>query len=104
MLVFPALAFSDGAIHLWTVAGLAFGIWLAWTVLGKRLRRYTSEEEALTLSDFFEKRFGDKTGTLRTLTAALTIFFIMFNTNSGLIAGLNCWNLSSVLGTTRASC
>ena len=104
MLAFPALAFSDGAMHLWTVAGLTFGVWLAWTVLGKRLKRYTSLEESLTLPDFFEKRFADRTGALRILTAALTIFFIMFNINSGLIAGLNCWNLSSVLGTTRASC
>ena len=96
MLAFPALAFSDGAIHLWTVAALAFGIWLAWTVLGKRLRRYTTEEEALTLPDFFEKRFGDKTGTPRTLTAALTIFFIMFYINSGLIAGAKL--LESIFG------
>ena len=64
--------------------------------MGKRLRRYTSEEEALTLPDFFEKRFGDKTGTLRTLTAALTIFFIMFYINSGLIAGAKL--LESIFG------
>ena len=87
MLVFPALAFSEGTVHLWTTASLVLGAWFTWTILGKRLRRYTIFEESLTLPDFFEKRFGDRTGTLRTVSAALTIFFIMFYVNSGLIGG-----------------
>ena len=34
MLVFPALAFSEGAVHLWTVVSLVVGVWFLWTVLG----------------------------------------------------------------------
>ena len=69
MLVFPALAFSAGLIHLWTAASIAFGAWLVWTVMGKRLRRYTiATDDSLTLPEFFEKRFLDRTGTLRTLS------------------------------------
>ena len=41
MLVFPALAFAAGMMHLWTVVGIILGAWLAWTLLAKRLRRYT---------------------------------------------------------------
>ena len=87
MLVFPALAFSDGTVHLWTLVSLVFGAWFTWSILGKRLRRYTIAEESLTLPDFFEKRFADRTGVLRTVSAALTIFFIMLYVNSGLIGG-----------------
>ena len=87
MLVFPALAFSEGTVHVWTEVSIAAGAWFSWTILGKRLRRYTIAEELLTLPDFFEKRFADRTGTLRTLSAVLTMFFIMFYVNSGLIAG-----------------
>ena len=87
MLVFPALAFSEGTVHLWTTVSLVLGAWFTWTILGKRLRRYTIAEESLTLPDFFEKRFADRTGTLRTVSAVLTIFFIMFYVNSGLIGG-----------------
>ena len=87
MLVFPALAFSEGTVHLWTMVSIVLGGWFTWNVLGKRLRRYTAAEESLTLPDFFEKRFGDSTGTLRTVSAVLTIFFIMFYVNSGLIGG-----------------
>ena len=87
MLVFPALAFSDGTVQLWTMVGIVVGAWFSWSILGKRLRRYTVAEESLTLPDFFEKRFGDRSGILRTVSAGLTIFFIMFYVNSGLIGG-----------------
>ncbi len=87
MLVFPALAFSEGAVQLWTGLSIVLGIWFVWTILGKRLRRYTILEDSLTLPEFFEKRFSDRTGILRTLTAVLTIFFIMIYIDSGLVAG-----------------
>ena len=87
MLVFPALAFAEGAVHIWTVLALILGMWFAWTIMGKRLRRYTIELNVLTIPDFLEKRFDDRTGALRGLAAVLTIIFIMFYVNSGLIAG-----------------
>ena len=55
--------------------------------MGKRLRRYTIELDSLTIPDFLEKRFHDRTGVLRGLASILTILFIMFYVNSGLIAG-----------------
>ena len=67
--------------------GIVLGNWFAWTVLGKRLRRYTIAEGSLTLPDFFEKRFEESTGVIRTVAALLTLFFIMFYVNSGLIGG-----------------
>ncbi len=69
------------------MVGIVVGSWFAWTFLAKRLRRYTVAEESLTLPDFFEKRFADRTGTLRTVAVVLTIFFIMLYVNSGLIGG-----------------
>lgn len=88
MLVFPALAFVSGAVELWTAFGIVLGIWLTWTFLAKRLRRYTiAADNSLTFPEFFEKRFGDRWGVLRTLSAAITLFFIIFYISSGLIAG-----------------
>ena len=53
MLVFPALAFAAGLLHLWTVASLVLGAWLVWTVMGRRLRRYTiATNDSLTLPEF----------------------------------------------------
>ena len=88
MLVFPALAFAAGLMHLWTVVAIILGSWFSWTILARRLRRYTiATDNSLTLPEFFEKRFGDQTGALRTLAAAISLYFITLYVCSGLIAG-----------------
>ena len=93
MLVFPALAFTNGAIEFWTVFSIVVGFWLTWTIYAKRLRRYTiAAENSLTFPEFFEKRFGDKWGVLRTLSAVIALFFIIFYISSGLIAGSKLLN------------
>ena len=93
ILVFPALAFQHGLGEMWTALALVAGIWCSWTVIAKRLRRYTiATEDALTMPEFFEKRFGDETGAVRTVAAVITIFFIVFYVASGLIAGAKLLN------------
>ncbi len=88
MLVFPALAFQHGLIQMWTVLGIVLGSWLTWKVLAKRLRRFTiAAEDSLTLPEFYERRFRDRTGVLRTLAGFITVFFVIFYISSGLIAG-----------------
>ncbi len=88
MLVFPALAFAAGLVHLWTAASIALGAWLVWTVMGRRLRRYTvAAGDSLTIPAFLEQRFLDRRGWLRSLAAAITVFFVVFYVSSGLIAG-----------------
>ena len=88
MLAVPALAFTNGAVEVWVPACVAVGVWLSWTLLARRLRRYTIEaNDVLTIPEFFEVRFGDKTGTLRTLTSVITIFFVVFYVSSGLVGG-----------------
>lgn len=88
MLVFPALAFAGGLMHLWTAASIVLGGWLAWVVAAKRLRRYTiSADNALTIPEFWEKRFGDTTGVLRGLAAGISLYFITLYVCSGLISG-----------------
>ena len=88
MLALPALAFTNGVVEVWVPVCVALGVWLSWTLLARRLRRYTIEaNDALTIPEFFEVRFGDKTGTLRTLTSVITIFFVVFYVSSGLVGG-----------------
>ena len=88
MLVFPALAFTNGLVEMWSVLAIVVTIWLAWAVMAKRLRRYTIiTDDSLTLPEFFEKRFDDRTGIIRTVSALITLFFIVFYVCSGLIAG-----------------
>ena len=93
ILVFPALAFQHGLGEMWTALALVAGIYLSWTIIAKRLRRYTiAAGDSLTVPEFLEKRFEDETGTLRTVAALVTIFFIVFYVASGLIAGAKLLN------------
>ena len=88
MLVLPALAFAAGMMHLWTVVSIILGYWFAWAVLARRLRRYTiATENSLTIPEFLEKRFGDGSGVLRTISGAVSLYFITLYVCSGLIAG-----------------
>ena len=88
MLVFPALAFAAGMLHLWTVVFIVLGVWFTWTILAKRLRRYTMEvDDSLTIPDFLEKRFRDTSGVIRILAAIISLYFITLYVCSGLIAG-----------------
>ena len=88
MLALPALAFTSGVVEVWVPAGAALGVWLSWTVLAKRLRRFTIEAgNVLTIPEFYEVRFGDTTGALRVMTSAITILFVVFYVSSGLVGG-----------------
>ena len=88
MLVFPALAFTNGMVEMWSVLAIVLGLWLGWTVMAKRLRRYTiAAHNTLTLPEFYGQRFGDRSGTLQSLSALITLFFLVFYVSSGLIAG-----------------
>ena len=60
----------------------------SWMVLARRLRRYTfAAENSLTISEFLEKRFDDRTGVLRSLVAVVTLFFVIIYISSGLVGG-----------------
>ena len=88
MLVVPALAYTGGLVEMWVPLALVVGLWLSWTLLARRLRRYTIEAgDILTIPEFFEVRFGDTTGMLRALTAAITVLFVVFYVSSGLLGG-----------------
>ncbi len=88
MLVVPALAFADGGVTVWLAGSIFLGAVLSWTVLAKRLRRYTiAAGDSLTISEFLEKRFDDRSGMLRSLVAVVTLFFVIIYVSSGLVGG-----------------
>ena len=88
MLALPALAFTNGAVEIWVPVAIVIGVWLSWTFIAGRLRRYTiAANDVLTIPEFLEVRFGDRTGILRTAAASITILFVVFYVSSGLVGG-----------------
>ena len=88
MLVVPALAFADGGAALWFAGCIFLGGATSWIMLARRLRRYTfAAGNSLTISEFLDKRFDDRTGLLRSLAAVVTLFFLIIYISSGLVGG-----------------
>jgi sodium/proline symporter len=83
----PGLAYLAGFDAAWLAAGLIVGTYLNWKLVAAPLRVRTEQlGDSLTLPDYFERRFGDRSRILRTLTAVLILVFFTFYASSGFVA------------------
>ena len=80
----PGLAYLCGLPEVtWTCIGLAAGTYLNWLIVARRLRRYSARIGAITVPDFFSRRFGDKKNTLSCIAAVVILVFFVPYTASG---------------------
>ena len=83
----PGLAYLAGCCEVgWTAIGLAVGTYLNWLIVARRLRRYSSNLGAITLPDFFSRRFHDRSNLLNAISALLILVFFVPYTASGFAA------------------
>lgn len=84
----PGAMFATGLSSGWIVVGLLFGAYANWLLVAPRLRAYTAHAgDAITIPDYFEKRFHDKSGVLRTVSAGVILIFFIMYASSGFVAG-----------------
>jgi sodium/proline symporter len=83
----PGLAYFSGLADAgWTAIGLAIGTYLNWLFVAKRLRNYSAEIRAITIPEFFKKRFKDNSNILLLIGAIAIIIFFVPYTASGFSA------------------
>ena len=93
----PGLAYLTGlADATWTAIGLALGTYLNWLIVAKKIRLYSHGYQAITLPDYFSKRFGDDKHVITLISAALIVIFFIPYTASGFAACGKLFN--SLLG------
>ena len=91
----PGLAYFSGIADAgWTAIGLAVGTYLNWLFTAKKLRTYTETLDAITLPEYFKKRFADKHNITLLIGAITIIVFFVPYTASGFSA---CGKLFSQL-------
>ena len=74
----PGVALIAGLAEAsWTAIGLAIGTYINWLIVAKRIRVYSSKLNAVTVPEFFSKRFGDNAGILKTIAAIIIIIFFI---------------------------
>ena len=74
----PGLAYWTGLADAgWTAIGLFVGTYLNWLIVSKRLRRYSVKIDAITMPDYFSKRFHEKK---KIILVVASLFIIIFFT------------------------
>jgi sodium/proline symporter len=73
----PGVAYFTGyGEAFWTALGLFIGTWINWALVAKRLRSYSQlADNAITLPEFFSKRFHDRKRILLTIAAIISLMF-----------------------------
>ncbi|MFW7380503.1 MAG: sodium/proline symporter PutP [Oligoflexus sp.] len=98
LLGLPGAIYLTGLQESWIIVGLSIGAWCNWRFIAQRLRSYTETSgDALTLPDFFDKRFRDQSRSLRIIAALIILTFFTFYTASGLVAGAKLFASSFAL-------
>ena len=84
----PGAMYITGVSSLWIAIGLVIGSFLNYLIVAPRLRTYTElANDSITLPDFFENRFEDKSRALRLVSSIVIIVFFTLYTSSGIVAG-----------------
>lgn len=94
LLGLPGAAYVGGLGAGWIALGLAIGTYANWKVIAARLRVYTeragltdTNNGSITLSEYFENRFEDRSHLLRVISGIAIIVFYTVYVASGLVAG-----------------
>ena len=76
LLGLTGLGAAVGAKAFWVVLGEVIGVAAAWLLLCRRFKRLTDRYDSITIPDYLEDRFGDRTHMLRLLSAFALVVFV----------------------------
>ncbi|MBA3576220.1 MAG: sodium/proline symporter PutP [Sphingomonas sp.] len=88
LLGLPGAAFVAGLSATWIAIGLFAGALANYLIVAPRLRVHTERTgDSITIPEFFENRFEDKSHALRIISSIVIIIFFTLYTSSGVVAG-----------------
>ena len=71
------LAYARGITAIWAVAGYTVVEFLLFVYYAPRLRKYTADNDCITIPDFYASKFNDTTGFLRILVVCIFLIFMV---------------------------
>ncbi|BCZ48484.1 sodium:proline symporter [Clostridium gelidum] len=84
----PGAVYLTGISSLWLGIGLTIGAYLNYRLLAPRFRVYTEvANDSLTVPDYLENRFKDKSNMLRLVSGIVILVFFVLYVSSGIVAG-----------------
>ena len=83
----PGVAYISGLAEAsWTAIGLAIGTYINWLIVARRIRLYSNHLGAITVPQFFSKRWKDERNLLSAIAAVVIIVFFIPYLASGFSA------------------
>ena len=84
----PGAMFVGGFDSMFIAIGLLIGALANYILVAPKLRVYTEvANDALTIPEFFAKRFNNKASSIRIISAGIIVMFFTLYTSAGLVAG-----------------
>lgn len=84
----PGAIYLSGLGAAWIAVGLMIGAYCNYLFVAPRLRVYTEKaDDAITIPDYFEKRFHDTSHSLRVFSSLVIVVFFTLYTSAGIVAG-----------------
>lgn len=84
----PGAMFVSGLSASWIAIGLTVGAYMNYVLVAPRLRVYTEKaNNAITIPDYLEKRFHDRTKVLRLISGLVILIFFTLYTSAGMVSG-----------------
>lgn len=84
----PGAVYTTGISSLWLGIGLTIGAYFNYLLLAPRFRVYTEvANDSLTVPDYLENRFKDKSNMLRLVSGVIILVFFVLYVSSGIVAG-----------------
>ncbi len=78
LLGLPGAALAKGFLEFWTALGCVLGIIFYWFYVASDLRKESERLDAITLPEFFSKKFGENEKIIRFISMLIIIFFFTF--------------------------
>ena len=88
LLGLPGAAYVAGLSASWIAIGLFIGAFANYLIVAPRLRVHTERaNDSITIPEFFENRFEDRSHALRVVTSLIFIIFFTLYTSAGIVSG-----------------
>ncbi len=75
LVALPAAAYLTGLSTIWICIGCSVGVMFNWMLLAPIIRKQSEKYNALTVPDYLESRFNDRSGIIRVISVIIILMF-----------------------------
>ncbi|MBT8097204.1 MAG: sodium/proline symporter [Woeseia sp.] len=86
LLGLTGMGYAVGAQAYWVVVGEIIGVYLAWTLIARRIKKLSDQTDSITVPDVLAARFDDKLHILRIIAIVIILTMVCAYVSAQLVA------------------